>query len=44
MVLHKRDDEEQYGFAVSDVFEDIVPDVSDPFSQACSNIEYSNDT
>lgn len=44
LVLHKRDDEEQDGLDASDVFEDIVLDVDDPFSHAYSSIEYSNDT
>jgi hypothetical protein len=44
MVLHKRDDDELVYLDASDVFEDIVPDVDDPFSQACSSIEYSHDT
>ena len=44
MVLHKRDDEEQDGLSVLDVFEDVAIDVNDPFYQACSSIEYSNDT
>jgi hypothetical protein len=44
MVLHKRDDEELDEMCASDVFEDVVPDVDDPFSQACSSIEYSHDT
>ena len=41
MVLHKREDDASCD---SDVFEDVCPDVDDPFSQACSSIEYSHDT
>jgi hypothetical protein len=44
MVLHKRDDEELDDFDTSGVFEEVVPDADDPFSQACSSIEYSHDT
>jgi hypothetical protein len=44
MVLHKRDDDELGYLDASDVFEDVVPDMNEPFSQACSNIEYSHDT
>ena len=46
MVLHKCDDEEDTidNVVISDIFEDIIPDVNDQFFQSCSNIEYSYDT
>jgi hypothetical protein len=46
MVLHKCDDEEDTidNVVISDIFEDIIPDVNDHFFQSCSNIEYSYDT
>lgn len=45
LVIDKQDDDDELSSSdLSDVFADVAPDMSDPFSHACSNIEYSYDT